>query len=359
MGGEWFYTEQGQERGPVTFEQLQQIASTGQFQPTDMVWNDGMPQWVPAGSQMVLFEPACAPPRKPQGGIGAGLKVALFGGGTAVLLGGLCCGVIGVIVVANGAKGTNGKPAHDISQLEIAILNFQNAYKVGYLPSKIKLCEKYGDYDMTRQLDKDSVTYLTILWPHLLEKDPATGNIRWQASFLDWNGNGAADGAVTLEGDQCLVFFLGGIPRQGATPGCLGFSTDPRDPTKLRQTIGRRGPFFEFPFDRLTKRGVNGYYSYLDPFGKGKAYIYFSNYGVRNGYQKYGTSDCSLQPGGPYYVNPRTYHNPESYQILCAGADGNFGPGGFWTRKNAGAIAPNGRDDLSNFNQGNLMGVGD
>src|SRR5262249_40561910 len=34
-------------------------------------------------------------------GVGAGLKIALFGGGAAVLLMALCCGVVAVIAVAN------------------------------------------------------------------------------------------------------------------------------------------------------------------------------------------------------------------------------------------------------------------
>jgi hypothetical protein len=128
MAAEWFYTEQGQQRGPVTFELLQQLASAGQLRPTDMVWKNGMPQWLPASSQAGLFgggaaaRPAAAPrdstaePRarddkadfdrpKPKGGMSAGLKIALFGGGAAVLLGCLCCGVVGIIIFANLPPG--------------------------------------------------------------------------------------------------------------------------------------------------------------------------------------------------------------------------------------------------------------
>ena len=36
MVAEWYYTEQGQRRGPVTWDQLRQQASGGQLRPTDL-----------------------------------------------------------------------------------------------------------------------------------------------------------------------------------------------------------------------------------------------------------------------------------------------------------------------------------
>ena len=43
-----YYSHKGQQFGPVTDQQLQQLADSGQLQPTDMVWKKGMAQWVPA-----------------------------------------------------------------------------------------------------------------------------------------------------------------------------------------------------------------------------------------------------------------------------------------------------------------------
>src|SRR5207244_723483 len=42
---------------------------------------------------------------------------------------------------------------------------------------------------------------------------------------IDWNGNGTIDaGEFVLEGEECLVFYLGGIPTApGSAPGCQGF----------------------------------------------------------------------------------------------------------------------------------------
>jgi hypothetical protein len=61
MVAEWFYTDQGQRRGPVTWQQLQQLATGGQLKPNDLVWKNGMPQWSPASSQAGLFGAPTAP----------------------------------------------------------------------------------------------------------------------------------------------------------------------------------------------------------------------------------------------------------------------------------------------------------
>src|SRR5204863_6808997 len=113
-------------------------------------------------------------------------------------------------------------------------------------------------------------------------------------NFIDWNGDGKYSPPVTLEGHQCLVFFLGGIPKQGAEPGCLGFSTDPLDPAKLSQVDGRKAPFYNFPPKRLTKGGCGNFYAFADPFGKGQPYAYFSFRIL------YGTSDCACLGVEPY-----------------------------------------------------------
>src|SRR4051794_23964580 len=59
MTSDWFYTQQGKAApAPIPAAQLRQLALTGQLQPTDLVWQDGMPNWVPASSVKGLFAPA-------------------------------------------------------------------------------------------------------------------------------------------------------------------------------------------------------------------------------------------------------------------------------------------------------------
>jgi hypothetical protein len=76
-------------------------------------------------------------------------------------------------------------------------------------------------------------------------------------SWHDWNGNGVADDPYGLGGDECLVFFLGGLferdPRTGAYH-LTGFCPDKSRPTIRTQGKPRSGPFFEFDSRRLMSR---------------------------------------------------------------------------------------------------------
>jgi hypothetical protein len=45
---QWYYTRGGQQQGPVSMDQLQFFASTGQLLPEEHLWMEGMPDWVPA-----------------------------------------------------------------------------------------------------------------------------------------------------------------------------------------------------------------------------------------------------------------------------------------------------------------------
>jgi uncharacterized RDD family membrane protein YckC len=55
MATSWYYTRAGEQQGPVEFADLQQMAGAGMLQPTDLVWNEGMPQWANAASVAGLF----------------------------------------------------------------------------------------------------------------------------------------------------------------------------------------------------------------------------------------------------------------------------------------------------------------
>lgn len=52
---QWYYSSDGTQRGPVPDDALQALAATGQLDPDDSVWTDGMPAWVPAGTIDGLF----------------------------------------------------------------------------------------------------------------------------------------------------------------------------------------------------------------------------------------------------------------------------------------------------------------
>ena len=59
---QWFYADaQQQQQGPVAFEQIQQLAASGQIQATTLIWNESMPSWTAASQVQGVFN-AGAPP---------------------------------------------------------------------------------------------------------------------------------------------------------------------------------------------------------------------------------------------------------------------------------------------------------
>lgn len=59
--GEWYYARNNQQQGPVAVQLLQDMARSGQLQPTDLVWQQGMPNWIPASQVPQLFAAQPAP----------------------------------------------------------------------------------------------------------------------------------------------------------------------------------------------------------------------------------------------------------------------------------------------------------
>jgi len=71
MSTQWFYTENGQQRGPISAEELKMRADKQLLRPDDMVWKEGMPGWVSASQLQGLFAPGGSPPPLPAGQAGA------------------------------------------------------------------------------------------------------------------------------------------------------------------------------------------------------------------------------------------------------------------------------------------------
>jgi hypothetical protein len=69
---QWYYYHGGERQGPVTEEQLKQLASEGKVDPTDNVSKPGMTDWVQAGTIPDLFPPSTQflppPPSATSGG---------------------------------------------------------------------------------------------------------------------------------------------------------------------------------------------------------------------------------------------------------------------------------------------------
>lgn len=268
----------------------------------------------------------------------------------------------------------------DLDQLNQAVQAFKSNYSIPYFPSKIRLRNDmvyFSSPGVPRQdqLDLDSINYLKRLWPRLLTgSTPGTPVINW-CPLNDPNASG--NSVYVLEGDQCLVFFLGGIQSGNS---CLGFAASPTNPMDTTMVgAGRKtGPFFEFPVERLAFLNHTGFpdlsgspwprfsgaqaqrtqrfLSFVDVYGTGKPgispyiqqrgalpYLYFSATDRGNDYSVYGTGsavfgDCpsalvgnaqlnTTQAVRPYLTTANKYANDTGFQIISAGYEGRYGPG--------------------------------
>src|SRR5262249_30626286 len=201
----------------------------------------------------------------------------------------LICVLVGLSGCLNSGDSYSSRNRNDLAQLGSDLAAFQQRFGVSPT-SRIKLSETcdYLQRDQPGTLDADSVAFLNRLWPRL-SLAPGTR--------LDWNGDGQIAGDWVLEGDECLVFFLGGVPcRSAGVNGCLGFSADPDNPIRPpRGNETRVSPFYEFRCNRLKDVHGRGFFSYLDPYYQ-QPYAYFS--AAR--YGRNGETDCPTLGVWPY-----------------------------------------------------------
>lgn len=54
---QWYYSKNGTQLGPIGTEDIQAKLASGEISQTDLVWKDGMPDWLPAG-QVAELRPA-------------------------------------------------------------------------------------------------------------------------------------------------------------------------------------------------------------------------------------------------------------------------------------------------------------
>lgn len=77
MSQEWYYSVDGDRQGPITSAELKKLADGGKVGPADLVWKEGMADWVAAKSIKGLFGAAAAAAGSAAtGGIGAAAQAA-------------------------------------------------------------------------------------------------------------------------------------------------------------------------------------------------------------------------------------------------------------------------------------------
>jgi prepilin-type N-terminal cleavage/methylation domain-containing protein len=319
--------------------------------------------------------------------------------------------LVALLLPAIGAAVRRANEASVTAEMNVLASSLA-AFKSDFVevpPSRIILAED-GDYSPTKlayttysfatpnavdqnngAIAQRSINYLRRFWPRLpLSLSGPTrgpGSAAYLAgdkTWMDYNGNGKLDAPVVLTGDECLVFFLGGVPEQVTTGnttawGATGFARYPTNPfiSGVAMANSRTKPYFEFRNDRLVDIDGDGYPSYVDALNNGKIYAYFSSYGG-SGYDcndvnfdighKFVESDeaattspimlafrvnfptASGTSAGGYYTakspspNPYTvtptnlpssgpiYINSQSHQIISAGVDGLYGIGGMYAK---------------------------
>jgi prepilin-type N-terminal cleavage/methylation domain-containing protein len=255
--------------------------------------------------------------------------------------------IIGILVALTTAgvmRWLNVQPVKETMKELLAFDGAMEAFKKDfgfYPPSKIMLKPNRSDYVGGSPLETQSAAILDKMF-----SSKQFTNAQWHG------GSGLTTTEAPLEGDQCLVFFLGGPGQQGFAK----LSDSNSNPAAPKSAVAARfGPYFNFPSNRLYLR-TGKFPSFMDPYSSPGAttgvqpYAFFST-GIGG---RYDATHAHLSiTNGPYYSSaaPRKYLRPDSFQIICAGRDRKFGLGGLLSALNA-----DGQDDQSNFSD-SVLGV--
>ncbi len=298
----------------------------------------------------------------------------------------LLAGLLLQAIVKIREVGPRVRTKAEIGEMELAIESFKSTYPVKYVPTALVLSSNYAPpFPMPQNQDQvnanqamaDSQQYLSKVWP---KASWSTGAPLPLNTF------------IPLDGNQVLVFLLGGVPpggdpapQQYQFPSTWqgnrsGFFNSPTNPF-YKQANGvcispptgdkAKGPFFQFKAERL-----DNFAHYHDPFWDGSnvnasVYYYFSSkngndysffgkyYLLCNSGQVPGGFDQNGGYGGmdPFVGGDNKYVRSDTFQIISAGKNARPGPGGVYT-SGVGSYSPGGPggDDIANFHSGVLGG---
>lgn len=302
----------------------------------------------------------------------------------AIAIIGILASLILTVAGAANIRARNAQVGVDIADLAKGIAAFKQKFNGVEPPSRITLYEQASGWNS----DPRSMGIIRQIWPQFDFSYAAEGgqiDINGDGNF---NGDGTTNptaGAIPLNGAECLVFFLVGVPATlsplalGGTPA--GFSPNPADPFGVtvsggvRTVVGtNRERYTEFDASRLfrfqptggSQRTMNTYKDTLP--GQTQPYLYLSSYNGQ-GYDVTNELTPSL-PGGTFAdvyrtgsngsssSNPSPPWNPNSYQIISPGADTLYGTGGEYESGDSKGLLigtrSGERDNITNFSTGTL-----
>ncbi|MBO0698292.1 MAG: prepilin-type N-terminal cleavage/methylation domain-containing protein [Zavarzinella sp.] len=300
----------------------------------------------------------------------------------------LLAGLLLQAVVKVKDAGQRTVTRNEIGQLGVGIENFKSTYQVTYVPTALILC---SDYAAAAQANptwapalQDSQQYMSKVWPKAnFANRPGPPNPPSPPNPFPPNT------LITLDGNQVLVFLLGGIaPTDNRFTGGgwqgnrSGFLNSPINPFNLfngvayepalipsaqppatwaRDPARPKGPFYDFKPEQ-----INSDAHVLDPYKY--PYYYFSSK-IGNDYNFFGIYQPALNPtNNPLGFNTRAgyggvpansplpsggtsppvdvppmhpfvgldgkFINANGFQIISAGKNNLPGPGGWDTVNN-------------------------
>jgi hypothetical protein len=131
MSPAYHYQSDGRRAGPVTEARLRELLAAGHLRPGDLVWREGMPEWVPAAR---VPELAVTPPGAPatvtmHPGASSGVtppasfqtlirNPAVLAGGGCVLTGLLMTCLLGLFLSCGGCFGGGRYPSRLVGEWE-------------------------------------------------------------------------------------------------------------------------------------------------------------------------------------------------------------------------------------------------
>ncbi len=256
----------------------------------------------------------------------------------AILAGLLLSGIGGATSTVNKAKAAN-----ELRSLETALASFHSEFG-SYPPSEITLYEDPTGWDG----DPRSRSLIQKLWPSFNFALPR--NLNLDAENARAETPDSTD-VFTLNGAECLAFFLGGVPQNGAL---IGFSKNPANPFSTTGN-NRTGPFHEFIASRFVDTESDDFLEYVDTFaGQTSPIVYFSSYDGR-GYRS--AEITPLLANGIYRQGSATTApawKEKTFQLISPGLDGLYGTGGYYSPDDTSGLSQEDADNLTNFTTGTL-----
>lgn len=242
-----------------------------------------------------------------------------------------------VLLIPIGRRWPDRREARvsvEISTLTTALNSFASKYG-RHPPSSVTFYEDAKGWSA----HPESRSRIRRLWP----------SVNLQQN-VDLNGDGDTTDVHEFSGAECLVFFLAGLRnRKGEF---VGFSKNPVFPFQL-ESENREWPFFEFDTDRLTDVDKDGWPEFADQLN-GMPYLYLFRQ-----HKTFRDADLQIFPEGDSRNMIHAYGpmgDYEDVQLISAGLDGEYGPGGEFHRDEMlleGARRAE-RDNITNFSNGRL-----